>query len=117
LIKSSPELIALARNRFDFGNPPGKNNSYGDALNWESLLNKIPDSEPLYFISGDTDYYSALDADSFTGFLRQEWELKKESEIHSYKRMSEFFNGKFPHIKIATEYELEQLIKQLGNCA
>ena len=117
LIKTTPELIILARNRFDFGNPPGKDGSYGDALNWESLLKEVPHSEPLYFISGDKDFYSALDENKINGFLNEEWKTQKESELYSYMRMAEFFSEKFPHIKIATEYEREQVAKELGKCS
>ena len=31
-------------------NPPGKDNKYGDAINWECLLYNVPNEEDLYFI-------------------------------------------------------------------
>lgn len=42
IITISDSIIERARNRFDLGNPPGKNKSYGDAINWEILLESIP---------------------------------------------------------------------------
>ena len=39
------ELWECAKRRYDLGNPPGKDGSYGDAVIWESLLLKVPQGE------------------------------------------------------------------------
>lgn len=114
-IETTPDLLNLARTRFDLGRPPGKNNSYGDALNWESLLNSIPEKEDLYFVSDDKDYFSALNQQLFNTYLNQEWTNKKSSKIYFYKRISEFFKDKFPDIDIASEVEKDNLIDELYN--
>jgi hypothetical protein len=48
-------IWTAARQRLDLGNPPGKDASYGDAVNWESLLDVVPDGEDLLFVTGDLD--------------------------------------------------------------
>ena len=44
-------IVASAQIRMSLGNPPGKNGSLGDAVNWETLLKMIPSKEDLFFIS------------------------------------------------------------------
>ncbi len=61
VIQFSPSLLDNAKIRYDLGNPPGKNKSYGDAINWESLLSVVEDFDNFYFISDDKDYYSEYD--------------------------------------------------------
>ncbi|NJR31875.1 MAG: hypothetical protein HC778_02100 [Chamaesiphon sp. CSU_1_12] len=73
-------VLDRARFRMGVGNPPGKNNSLGDAINWECLLDQIPAGEDLYFITGDKDYCSALSDDEFSDFLLTEWERKKQTK-------------------------------------
>jgi len=107
-------LLTNAKTRYDLGKPPGKNKSYGDALNWETLLGNVPDGEDLYFVSEDKDYYSEINPATFNYYLYQEWKNKKKSDIYSFKRMSEFFKAKFPKIKLASDYEKEILIRDLS---
>jgi hypothetical protein len=111
---STDELINRARIRYDLGRPPGKNKSYGDALNWEALLNGVNNEIDLHFVSEDKDYYSDLNNLIFNHYLAKEWSVKKSSRIFSYKRMSEFFKANFPHIKLAADYEKDNLIKDLA---
>lgn len=111
----NPELLEQAKRRYNLGRPPGKNKSYGDALNWETLLVHTPQSEDLHFISDDKDYFSEIDQDKFNRYLLHEWEDAKKSKLVSYRRISQFFKIKFPDIKIASEYEKDLLVKQLAN--
>jgi hypothetical protein len=62
-----------AKERYDRGNPPGKDASYGDALNWEALLQAVPEGEDLLLVTADTDYVSKLDPTEADEFLRSEW--------------------------------------------
>ncbi len=73
-------IIHAAALRYRIGNPPGKDNKFGDAINWECLLETIPQNEDLYFISEDGDYQSAMENKSFNLFLGLEWKDKKKSE-------------------------------------
>jgi hypothetical protein len=113
-IASGETIIGKARLRLDLGNPPGKNDSLGDAVNWEGLLAAVPEKSDLHFISGDRDYCSALDEEEFSQFLEREWRTKKKSELIFYKRISAFFKEQFPDIKFATELEKDLLIKDFA---
>ncbi len=96
-------VFSRAKRRFDIGNPPGKNNSYGDAINWETLLETVPESENLYFIARDKDYISAIDINDFSSFLRDEWKTKKKSDIIYYDFLSKFLKDNFVKTKITEE--------------
>lgn len=106
-------MVQESKLRFDLGNPPGKNKSYGDALNWESLLKDVDDDSDLYFIADDKDYFSEIDSSSFNKFLLKEWNRKKGTNIKFYKTLSDFFKDIFPDIKLATELEKDLLITNL----
>lgn len=112
-IKTTSEILNSAITRFDIGNPPGKDKSYGDAINWESLLDAVPENEDLYFISEDKDYYSKLNESKFNDFLIKEWKEKKTSELIYFKRLSKFFKTNYPEIEISSETEKEIIIKNL----
>ena len=99
--------------RYRIGNPPGKDNKYGDAINWECLLSSIPDGEDLFFISSDQDYRSALESNDMNPFLVEEWSTKKQSSIHFYTRLVHFLNEHIKEIEIQSENEENQLISQL----
>lgn len=114
-IHDTPEIVSSARHRHDLGNPPGKPESLGDAVNWESLLVAIPDEEDIHFISEDGDYTSALSASTFNRFLSAEWTAKKRGSVIFYRKLSSFFRDHFPNIRIASDYEKGLLIRSLAN--
>lgn len=115
VIPGKAKLFAKAWKRVLIGNPPGKKDSLGDAINWETLLVEVPDLEDLHFISDDGDYWSPLSEDCFHTFLIDEWKTKKYGQIFPYRRLSQFFTKHFPEIQLASEYEKYQLIKALEN--
>jgi predicted nucleic acid-binding protein len=108
-------ILDRARFRMGIGNPPGKNNSLGDAINWECLLDETPTGEDLFFITGDKDYCSALNEDEFSDFLLNDWHNKKQTNIHFYKRLSGFCKAQFPEIAIASVRDKEFLIRDFVN--
>lgn len=112
-IETSSDILDVAVTRFEIGNPPGKDKSYGDAINWVSLLKVASKHEDLHFISEDKDYYSKLNDSNFNSYLLKEWKEIKNSELHYYKRLSEFFKLKYPDIEISSETEKEIIIKNL----
>jgi predicted nucleic acid-binding protein len=114
-LSGNSEILDRARFRMGVGNPPGKNNSLGDAINWECLLDEIPEGEDLYFVTGDKDYCSALNDEEFSDFLLAEWASKKQTEIHFYKRLSSFCKEQFPEIALASARDKEFLIRDLVN--
>jgi PIN domain len=109
------QILDRARFRMGVGNPPGKNNSLGDAINWECLLEAIPAGEDLFFVTGDKDYCSALNDDDFSDFLQTEWFNHKQKPIHFYKRLSGFCKEQFPEIALASVRDKEFLIRDLVN--
>jgi predicted nucleic acid-binding protein len=114
-LSGNSEILDRARFRMGVGNPPGKNNSLGDAINWECLLDEIPEGEDLYFVTGDKDYCSALNDEEFSDFLLAEWASKKQTKIHFYKRLSSFCKEQFPEIALASARDKEFLIRDLVN--
>jgi predicted nucleic acid-binding protein len=110
-IPVASSLVQRARDRVELGNPPGKNGSLGDAVNWEALLATVPEKADLHFITDDKDYSSPLDEEDFSSFLMEEWATRKKSTLVYYKRISAFFKEHFPHIKLATELEKDLLIQ------
>jgi predicted nucleic acid-binding protein len=114
-LTNSSIMLDRARLRMGVGNPPGKNNSLGDAINWECLLDETPVGEDLYFITGDKDYCSALNDDEFSDFLLNEWYDRKQTKIYFYKRLSNFCKEQFPNITLATARDKEFLIRDLVN--
>lgn len=106
-------LSALMRTRL--GNPPGKDESVGDAMNWETLLITVAEGTDLHLVSEDKDYRSQLSEGVFNEFLRNEWETKKKSELRYYSKISDFFKECFPGIKIASQVESDLAITALSN--
>ena len=109
------DYVDKAYMRYRIGNPPGKDNKYGDAINWECLLANVPNGEDLYFISADKDYCSELDDERIKDFLRLEWRRVKDSEIHYYKNLVPFLTENISDIKLETEAKKQNLIDQLSN--
>lgn len=114
IIEYEKEIIDSAKLRMDLGNPPGKNKSLGDAINWETALKHVDDLDDIHFVADDKDYYSALDDNTFNEFLLTEWKEKKNSHLYCYRRLSTFFKEHFPEIKLASEIEKDLLIKEFA---
>lgn len=115
LIETTPDLVGKARLRMDVRNPPGKDGSLGDAINWEALLESVPDEEKLYLVADDKDYYSVLDDSKLKEFLIDEWQETKSEDVQFYRRLSQFFKEHYPDIKLASELEKELTIRALVN--
>lgn len=113
IFECTSSMVELAEIRYKSGNPPGKDNKYGDAINWECLLLNVPDDEDLYFVSADKDYASAIDDNSFNLFLQKEWQEKKKSKIVFFKSLLNFLKEHFDNIKLQTEQEKDDLIQSL----
>lgn len=103
-LELNEEIFAKATRRMDLGNPPGKDKSYGDAINWEILLANAPDSD-LFLIAKDKDYCSQLDNNRIKDYLLAEWREKKHSEICLYINLSTFFRDKYPKVELSAEVE------------
>lgn len=113
LLPVTAELVQRGVLRYNVGNPPGKDKKYGDAINWETLLENVPNGEDLFFVSADKDYASIYDEKSFNPFLEKEWETKKKSKIIFFKSLVEFLKTHFIDIELRIESEKDSLIEEL----
>ncbi len=113
-VETTDEILSEAKFRLAVGNPPGKNGSLGDAINWEAILSEIPIDEDLYFVADDKDYYSVLDENRPKDFLLADWKEFNKSDLFFYRRLSQFFKEHYPEIKLASELEKEIEIKNLA---
>src|SRR5262249_55448147 len=68
----SEQALEASRMRMMRGNPPGKDGSHGDAINWEHLLEVIPEGEELYLIAEDKDFREKGSDTLFSPFLAYE---------------------------------------------
>lgn len=102
-IEVTTDIYERAVRRYNRGNPPGKDKSYGDAINWEIILEHIPRRQPLYFIGNDGDFISPLNNNEFSDFLNIEWKRKKGSSVKFYSSILEFLKDKNPKSKVTSE--------------
>lgn len=107
------EVLEAAHVRVRVGNPPGKRDSTGDAINWETLAISVPDGEDLLFVSADSDFRSPLNDAELNPFLAAEWQGRKKSSITLYKSLSSLFKEHYPDIKLASELERELAVGKL----
>jgi hypothetical protein len=117
LIEVNDKLYTKALKRFRMGNPPGKKKAatIGDEVNWEALLEEVPNGADLHFVSSDSDYAAAMDPYRFDPFLDKEWTSKKdESAIVFYKSIEAFFKAKYPQIHLASDVKKNTLIEELA---
>lgn len=112
-LPETPEILAAATFRHSVGNPPGKKDSLGDAINWESLLAGVPDGQDLVIVTADADYVSALDVSALDDFLVDEWEDAKGSSVKLYPGLTALLKAAYPHIKLAADLEKEFAINSL----
>lgn len=117
MIKVDGDLYHSALMRVRLGNPPGKEGSLGDAINWEGLLADVPSGTDIYIVSDDKDFRSHLSDDSINEFLYEEWFQRKEACAFYYSRISSFFKEHFPDITLASDLEKDLLIQKLANSA
>jgi hypothetical protein len=86
----SAEEIQAARLRKELGNPPGKKTDpIGDELSWEQLLNRIDETQAVWIVSDDGDFFVKWQGDfHLNSFLRQELEAKMpEIEIKIFNSL------------------------------
>lgn len=113
-IPTTPELFAKAQMRMSLGNPPGKNGSMGDSVNWIALLDAVPDGENLHVISEDGDYFSTLDENRPHPFLKSEWRNKKHAELFAYRTLSSFLKEHFDGVAFSYDKDKNALIESLA---
>lgn len=108
------QILVAARTRFDRGNPPGKSQSYGDAINWECLLHRTGSGEGLFVISGDGDFASKLQSSSISQFLEREWtSVDARGGIELFDTIGSFFKKYYPDIELEIEFEQNRFVDDL----
>ncbi len=113
IIETTPEVYTIASMRMAIGNPPGKNNSIGDAINWTVLLESVPHEEDLHVISEDGDFYSSLNEEAIHPFLEDEWKKKKSSSLFVYRTLSAFMKEHFDGVAFSFDKTKESIIDDL----
>lgn len=113
-IPTTPELFAIAQMRMALGNPPGKNGSMGDSVNWIALLGAVPDGQNLHVISEDGDYYSTLDENRPHPFLAKEWNDRKHAKLFVYRTLSSFLKEHFDGVAFSYDKDKDALIEGLA---
>jgi hypothetical protein len=113
MLDVTDERYLNALERVRRGNPPGKEGSLGDAINWECLLAGVGNGTEIHLVSEDKDYRSQLSTSDLNEFLSEEWKTKKNSSVVFYTRISDFFRTNFPNIKIASQVERDFLVEEL----
>jgi PIN domain-containing protein len=56
VVETTDDHVAHATFRRDVGNPPGKPETLGDQINWECLLDAVPENTDLHIVSTDEDF-------------------------------------------------------------
>jgi predicted nucleic acid-binding protein len=115
--KTTKEIYENASMRMAIGNPPGKNSSIGDAINWILLLESVPNEENLHIISEDGDFYSTLYEKNVHPFLEDEWRTKKNSSFFVYRTLSDFMKENFDGVAFSFDKNKEALIDELKYCS
>jgi regulator of sigma D len=113
ILQTTKDVFSAARRRMAIGNPPGKNNSIGDAINWTVLLQSVPDEEDLHLISEDSDYFSSIDENAVLPFLEEEWKDKKRSNVLVYHSLSIFMKEHFDGVAFSFDKTKDALIDSL----
>jgi len=111
--ETTPEIFTLSSMRMTIGNPPGKNHSIGDAINWAILLKSVPKGSDLHVISEDGDFYSTLNENAVHPFLEEEWKKSKKSSLFVYRTLSAFMKEHFDGVAFSFDKTKDALIDDL----
>ncbi len=112
IIEITSKVYNAAIRRMQLGNPPGKEKSLGDRINWEILLAEVTDKVDLHIVSKDGDFGSPL-LPAPNSFLVEEWYRKKMSNLFLHDQLKPLLNQYFPGIKLAIDAEKRVAIERL----
>ncbi len=115
VIEIKEEIFVKAEKRHKLRNPPGKNDSMGDAINWEIILDRVPANEEIHIISNDGDYESKFNDKKLDSFLEKEWVTLKSSEIFFYKTLTDFTSRHFNGVSFSFDTEKKALLIALAS--
>jgi len=84
-------IIQRAYTRYLKGNPPIKRDSYGDAIIWETVLDKFSNND-LIIVTNDKDWYSTYDKKFLNELLLSEWKKKTKCKIKISSSLADSIN-------------------------
>ena len=118
-LKVDNTIMQRARLRQELRNPPGKPDSLGDRINWETLLHdKAEKKRDLVIVSDDGDFASGYDTERIDEFLAGECRNtdkdNKLSECELFVRLSTYLNKYHPGIDLNDEKKKDELIANLA---
>ena len=111
-VPETKDIIERAHRRYLRGDPPrkrGQDESLGDAIMWESLLEKFTDQD-LYIVTGDGDWYDALEEKQVNPLMQKEWMDASggKTTVTRYAFLSEFVKERLGAKDEATEEALKE---------
>ena len=86
----------------------------GDAVNWELLIDALPDGEDIHVISEDGDFYSAIHEEAPLPFLVAEWSERKSGRLLVYRTLSAFMREHFDGVAFSFDKQKEAYIDSLA---
>lgn len=107
------DVIQRALSRVKLGRPPGKNESVGDAIHWEWLLQHVQEGEDLHLISRDGDFESDLQEGHLAAYLEKEWSGALASSCYLYRSLDEFLRQHFGEVRLADQAHKYVAIEKL----
>jgi predicted nucleic acid-binding protein len=114
VLDRTPDVVRRAMLRRELSNPPGKKESLGDQINWEIMLEHVPEGTDLHIVSRDGDFKGGILEGVANFFLRGEWNQKKKARLFLYSGLAEFANAHFPQIKVPSDAIKSAAIKKLA---
>lgn len=106
-------ILERARRRVDLGNPPGAS-SYGDAVNWEWLIDVVEPEVDLHIITRDGDYTSRIDNSRPSEFLAHEWSACVGGTLSVHKHLLDFVKSQFPSLLEVRDVDKHLAIEALA---
>ncbi len=116
IIKLNTTVYDSAVHRMQLGNPPGKDHSLGDRINWEVLIAEVPEGTDLHIVSKDGDFGSPLRS-APNSFLVDEWTTEKKGTLFLHEQLKPLLKEYFPQIKLAIDAEKRLAMENLIDSA
>lgn len=107
------KTLEAARLRRELGQPPGKRDSLGDQLIWETLLASVAPAQPLTILSRDGDWSSPLTG-QIDPVLASEWaDHKKGAALTLAKTLNEFLKSMNIDVEVSDDPDKEFQVNRL----
>lgn len=112
-LEYNAKTLEAARLRRDLGQPPGKRDSLGDQLIWETLLASVPPAQPLTILSRDSDWSSPLTG-QIDPVLASEWSAHKNgATLTLAKTLNEFLKSMDINVEVSNDPDKDFQVNRL----